>query len=113
MKEYVPDKWVVIKIEGPEFPLTYKVFACWYGGYLGSNSWKLNSGITKVTKDGKFYLFEGHSGSVYKCHESNQGMHMYGTGVLNEIIHKSKEIGTDVQIMPEDTNWLKLDYNND
>jgi hypothetical protein len=110
MSEYTPDKWVVIKIEGPDIPLTYKVFACWYGGYLGSNSWKLNSGITKVTKDGKFYLFEGYSGSVYKCGEGLQGLHMYGNGVLNDIIFKAKEIGTTVEIMPEDTNWLELKY---
>jgi hypothetical protein len=31
---YTPDKWLVVKIEGKEFPLTYKVFACWHGGYL-------------------------------------------------------------------------------
>jgi hypothetical protein len=111
MSEYVPDKWVVVKIEGPDIPLTYKVFACWYGGFLGSNSWKLNSGITKVTKDGKFYLFEGHSGSVYKCHEGLQGLHMYGTGVLGDIIRRAKEIKTVVELMPEDTNWLELDYN--
>ena len=29
MTDYTPDKWVVVKIEGGEFPLTYKVFACW------------------------------------------------------------------------------------
>jgi len=27
--EYTPDKWVVVKIEGKEYPLTYKVFACY------------------------------------------------------------------------------------
>jgi hypothetical protein len=113
MNDYTPDKWVVIKIEGPDVPLTYKVFACWYGGYLGSNSWKLNSGITKVTKDGKFYLFEGHSGSIYKCREDNQGMHMYGNGVLNDIIQKSEEFGIKIELMPENTNWLELNYNNE
>jgi hypothetical protein len=30
--EYTPDKWVVVKIEGGEFPLTYKVFGNWHGG---------------------------------------------------------------------------------
>jgi hypothetical protein len=113
MNEYVPDKWKVVKIEGPDIPLTYKVFACWCGGYLGSNSWKLNSGIKNVSKDGKFYLFEGYSGSVYKCHESLQGLHMYGIGVLGEIIYKAREVGANIEVMPEDTDWLKLDYNNE
>lgn len=108
--EYIPDKWLVVKIEGGKFPLTYKVFACWYGGYLNGNSWKMNSGITKVTKEEDFYLFEGYSGSVYKCHEKTYGFNMYGHGVLQNIINKSKEAGVSVEIMPEDTNWLDISY---
>jgi hypothetical protein len=111
MKEYIPDKWIVIKIEGKNVPLTYKVFACWFGGYLGSNSWKLNSGITKVTKDGEFYNFEGHSGSVYKCHKETYGAHVYGSGILNDVINKPEEIRVKVEILPEDTDWLELKYN--
>jgi hypothetical protein len=109
-KEYTPDKWLVVKIEGGEFPLTYKVFACWHGGYLDGDSWKLNSGITKVTKEGNFYLFEGYSGSVYSCNENRYGATMYGYGVLQNIIEKSKEAGVNVEIMSDDTNWLDLSY---
>ena len=111
MNEYMPDKWVVVKIEGNEFPLTYKVFACWYGGFTDSNSWKLNSGITKVTKKHNCYSFEGHSGSVYKCITGTYGTHMYGNGVLQDIIERAKEADISVEVMPEDTDWLSLDYN--
>ena len=110
MNDYTPDKWVVVKIEGGEFPLTYKVFACWYGGYLGSNSWKMNSGIRVASKGRDSYLFEGFSGSIYKCFEGNYGTHMYGHGVLEDIIQRSKEAGMNVEILPEDTNWLDLSY---
>lgn len=110
MNDYTPDKWVVVKIEGGEFPLTYKIFACWYGGYLGSDSWKLNSGITKVTKEDNYYLFKGHSGSIYSCNQETYGTHMYGHGVLQSIINKSKESGVNVEILPDDTNWLDLSY---
>ena len=110
MNYYIPDKWVVVKIEGGEFPLTYKVFGCWYGGYLNGDSWKMNSGITKVTKEEDCYLFEGYSGSIYKCFKGNYGTHMYGQGVLNDIIQRSKEAGVNVEIMPEDTNWLDISY---
>ncbi len=110
MSEYVPERWVVVKIEGGEFPLTYKVFGCWFGGYLGSNSWKMNSGIKYVSEGDKCYLFEGYSGSIYKCYKSNYGTHMYGRGVLEDIIEKSKEHGVIMEIMPEDTNWLDLSY---
>jgi hypothetical protein len=109
MTEYNPDKWLVVKIEGKEYPLTYKVFACWYGGYFNGDSWKLNSGITKVTKEENFYLFEGYSGSVYRCHENCYGLNMYCHSVLNNIIEKSKEAGVNVEKMPDDTNWLELD----
>ena len=108
--EYIPDKWLVVKIEGREFPLTYKVFACWHGGYLDGDSWKLNSGITKATKEDNLYQFKGYSGSVYSCSEKRYGATMYGYGVLRSIIEKSKEAGINVEIMPDDTNWLGLPY---
>ena len=111
--EYTPDKWIVVKIEGGEFPLTYKVFANWNGGYLDGDSWKLNSGITKVTKAKKHYNFKGFSGSVYKCHENAYGMTCYGLTVIDNIINKSKEAGVTVEIMPDDTNWLDLNYVQD
>jgi hypothetical protein len=113
MNEYTPDRWVVVKIEGPDFPLHYKVFACWYGGFLGADSWKLNSGITKITKQDEFYLFEGYSGSVYKCHERSYGTHNYGAMVLLNIIKKSKEIETKVEMLSHDTNWLEIKYINE
>ena len=106
--EYIPHKWLVVKIEGGEFPLTYKVFACWHGRYSEEDSWKINSGITKVTKEDNFYLFKGYSGSVYSCREKCYGATMYGYGVLDSIIKRSKEAGVNVEIMPEDTNWKKL-----
>lgn len=109
MSEYTPDKWVVIKIEGKKFPLTYKVFACWYGGYLNGDSWKMNSGITEVTKKEDYYLFKGYSGSVYRCHKQAYGFNMYGHGVLHGIISKAKEAGLNVEVMPQDTDLSKLD----
>jgi len=110
MNEYTPDKWLVVKIEGKEYPLTYKVFACWYGGYLNGDSWKLNSGITKAIKEENWYLFEGYSGSVYSCSEKRYGATIYGHGILHDIIEKSKEAGINIEIMPEDTNWINLLY---
>jgi len=88
VNEYTPEKWLVVKIEGGEFPLTYKVFACWHGGYLEGDSWKMNSGIIKVTKKDKYYLFKGYSGSVYSCNKKSYGATMYGHGVLHSIIER-------------------------
>jgi len=107
MSDYRPDKWVVVKIGEENL---YKVFACWYGGYAGSDSWKLNSGITKATLEGNVYSFEGSSGSVYECHKDVYGTNMYGHGVLNNIIEKANQNDITIEIMPEDTNWLEINY---
>lgn len=109
MTEYAPDKWQIIKIFGKDIPLTYKVFACWYGGYLNGDSWKMNSGISKVTEEEDHYLFEGFSGSVYKCYKNLYGANMYGHGILQEFIEQAKEKDVTIEKLPEDTDWLKLD----
>jgi hypothetical protein len=109
-KTYTPDKWVVVKIKGKNVPLTYKVFACWYGGYLNGDSWKINSGIKKVTKKKNYWFFEGFSGSVYECYKGRYGTNMYGGGVLKDIIKRSREVDVTVDIMDENTNWRKLKY---
>lgn len=75
MNEYTPDTWVVLEFDAPELEKpTLKVFAGWYGGFAGSNSWKLNSGITQLRLVGEFYEFDGYSGSIYRCHRDNYHM---------------------------------------
>jgi hypothetical protein len=110
LSEYIPDKWVVVKITSDNFAPVYKVFACWYGGWAGSDSWKLNSGITKVTLEGYVYSFEGASGSVYQCHKNTYGTNMYGGGVLDSMISNASRNGIAIEILPEDTNFLELTY---
>lgn len=110
MSDYTPDKWVVVKITGKNTPPVHKVFACWYGGYLGSDSWKLNSGITKATLEGNVYYFEGSSGSVYECHKDIYGTNFYGGSVLSGLIEKVEKSGGMMEILAKETNWLEIDY---
>ncbi len=110
MSDYTPDKWVVVKITGKDTSPVHKVFACWYGGYLGSDSWKLNSGITKATLEGNVYYFEGSSGSVYECHKDIYGTNFYGGSVLSGLIEKVEKSGGMMEILAEETNWLEIDY---
>ena len=108
--DYTPDKWVVIKLIAPNV-LQYKVFACWYGGYAGSDSWKMNSGITKVTEKDNQYFFEGYSGSVYGCHKESYGTNNYGGSVLNRFIEEAAKTGESmIEILPEETNFLEINY---
>jgi hypothetical protein len=110
MSEYIPDKWVVVKITGPNSTPIHKVFACWYGGWAGSDSWKLNSGITEATLEGFVYSFEGSSGSVYQCHKETYGTNFYGGGVLQGMIDNAGKRGVTIEILPEDTNFLDINY---
>jgi hypothetical protein len=100
----------MVKIDGNDHPTIYKIFACWYGGYAGSDSWKLNSGVTRVSKTGYVYSFEGSSGSVYECHEDTYGTNMYGGGVLDSMIKRAADNGITIEILDEKTNFMELNY---
>jgi hypothetical protein len=106
-----PDKWVCIKLTPKENKSYYRIFACWYGGYLGSDSWQLNSGVASVNVLEDSYQFIGASGSIYQCHKNTYGTSGYGSGVLNQMINGVKDEIT-IEVMPEDTDFLTLDYSN-
>lgn len=84
MSEYTPDKWAIIKISKP-YGTFYKVLGSWYGGYLSQDSWRLNSGITGVHKNGKMYEISGNSGSLYKCREGVYGTTVFSLSALSSI----------------------------
>lgn len=110
MSTYTPDLWVVVKITSKEVKSHHRVFACWYGGYLGSDSWKLNSGITKVTLKDNCYHFDGTSGSVYICHKNGYGASGYGSSVLQGMIDDAAKAGASIEIIKEEVNVLEIDY---
>ena len=60
-----PSKWVILKIDDQS---TYKVFGTWGGGYLDGQSWKLNSGIAKVTEDEDNYTNNYKTNKKYYEH---------------------------------------------
>lgn len=111
MSRYVPDRWTLVKITTVDGEVIYKVFASWYGGYLGSDSWKLNSGVVRVTKEENSYLFYGSSGSIYECHKGLYGISGYGSGVLAGMIDQAQQKGSSIEVLPNDTNPMVLKYN--
>ena len=92
MSEYKPDRWVVLKITDND-KVGYKVMGGWYGGYLDSDSWRINSGISKVELDGDTYKFYGYSGSIYLCHKDFYGTTMLMSSVLPD--------SNNVEILPD------------
>ena len=125
MSTYTPNEWVVIKVRDFDDNLNdkfiYRVFGGWWGGYLGSDTWRLNSGILKAEKvdyydarhpDAVIIDFHGYSGSIYRVNKIAYGLGGFRADTLNSFVKKMNEKngeGTAV-IMPEDTDWLNLNY---
>jgi len=78
--KYNSDKWLIVDVGE-----CYKVFATWSGGYLDGDSWKVNSGITKIEIVDDYYHIYGLSGSVYECHKNSYGTTSFGAGILEKI----------------------------
>ena len=89
-----PDKWIVFKITNKYSISIYKVFASWYGGYLGSDRWKLSSGITEIVDRDTHYEIHNHSGSIYMCGKHSQGMSGYTASVFNSFVKDLEGKGT-------------------
>jgi hypothetical protein len=81
MKDYYPDRWVILEMRDELNQPVKKVFSGWYGGYLGSDIWRLSSGITSEQSDAQEFVFENISGSVYHCQRHAYGM----SGLMCEI----------------------------
>lgn len=95
------DGYVIIKILLDE-PV-YRLYTCNYGGYLDGDSWRINSGITKVELDdiwegeGNLYFVHGNSGSVYQIHENQfQKLTGYCSGKLKEILATAGEYQVEI-----------------
>lgn len=105
-REYFPDNWVIIKIKGDD--PHYRVLGGWSGGYTTGDSWRLNSGITRVEEDNDCFYFYGSSGSVYKC-----GKQVYGLRMNNNHVWRAMQAqhGDDkVELMRENTDWIGMDW---
>lgn len=105
MSNYWPDNWVIIKLKGDD--PHYRVLAGWSGGYATGDSWRLNSGITKVTEDDSSYHFSGSSGSTYHCGKQSYTLRMNTAGIWNRLQELD---GDKVELMPEDTDWMNVDW---
>lgn len=110
MSEYTPDNWVVLKIKAGKLDRGfYKVLGGWSGGYLHGSSWRMNSGISKVTEDDEYLLFHGYSGSVYRCHKSSYGLRMNCAHVYTTLKEKEGFEG-QVTLLDEETDWMNVEW---
>jgi CRISPR/Cas system type I-B associated protein Csh2 (Cas7 group RAMP superfamily) len=80
MREYTPDSWVPVLIESEEHGKIYKILCSWYGGYTGSDYWKLSSGIESITEEDGVLTMPQSSGSVYKV-----GRHTHTSSLMGGV----------------------------
>jgi hypothetical protein len=102
---YQPDNWVVIKIKGDD--PHYRILAGWSGGYTAGSSWKMNSGIVRVEEDEHYFNFYGASGSCYSCGKDSYCLRMNNAYIWDQL---QEQLGDKVELMPEDTDWLSMDW---
>ena len=97
---YTPDNWVIVKITRSE-GVVHKVLAGWSGGYLDCSSWRMNSGIVRASQEGDYIIFDGHSGSQYKCHKDAQRLSMATAGIYESLCQRGKQQGITVEMVDE------------
>ncbi len=102
---YTPDNWVVIKLKG-EDP-HYRVLAGWSGGYTTGDYWRMNSGITRVEETEHAFMFYGSSGSCYECRKTGYCLRKNNAHVWSGL---KAQHGNNVEMMPEDTDWMNTDW---
>ena len=102
---YMPDNWAVVKYKGDD--PHYRILAGWSGGYLDSDTWRMNSGITRVKETDDSFLFYGASGSCYECIKTAYCIRSNNSYVWSEL---KERLGDKVELMPEDTDWMNLDW---
>lgn len=99
MRTYNPDLWTLLKISGPEGKPIFKILGSWYGGFAGSNSWRLSSGCLTPTVTGGTIVWPQSSGSVYEVHLSNVGMSGYTQSVLSSLEGTAKEQNCTIEVI--------------
>lgn len=83
MRIYTPDLWSLLEITEIGEQKLYKVVASWYGGFGGSNSWKISSGVTEIIRYPEVIHFINFSGSVYLVGPNNYGMSSYTRSIVD------------------------------
>jgi len=97
---YTPDLWAIIEFTSDEHVKTRKILGSWYGGYTGSDSWRLSSGNEgEPTYEGGIYRFPQHSGSVYVCYDNVYGMSGYTQAVYSNFL----DMGLDMTLIQKPT----------
>lgn len=93
-----PDAYQFIRITPKDSDQSIiKLFAVWVGGYSGTDSWRLNSGVQDIEICPNHVRVYGYSGSCYCIHKVQVHMSAYGSKVLSGIVEQASTIGATVE----------------
>lgn len=106
MSLQIPDKWVMLRIIGENGEAVDKVLSSYYGGFTGSNSWKLSSGTKESFEFEDYYEFHQYSGAIYRCYKKSYGMSMYTNSILFQWLTMLKEGMSITQLTEEEIREL-------
>ena len=94
---YNPDVWAIVKIHNKDTGKNlHKLLAGWYGGYTGSDTWRMNSGITKIephSEETEVLCVHGFSGSVYNCHKNTERTSMLTHSIFTRMQEEAEKDG--------------------
>ena len=104
MSEYTPEKWVVLNIKFTKddgSKVTRQViYSGNYGGWAGSDTWKISTNIKGVQDKGNYFSVLCSSGSTYELYKSSNGMSGYMVQMWDFLFQNFKNEG-DVTIAKE------------
>lgn len=97
---YTPSGWAFLKIQSHEQDdVIVKVFASWVGGYTAGDSWRLNSGVTKIEENDTEYVVLGYSGSGYILSKKSNYITSWNRQVLDDMIAELRSYGHQAEII--------------
>ena len=99
-----PDKWLILEITDKTHGTFRKILGSWYGGYLGSDSYRVSSAVQKSTETENDYEFVTET-SVYICRKGSQGMNPIATTVLVKMTNHAESVGSTVKVI-NDYDWM-------
>lgn len=101
-KQYTPDRFLVVRVNGEK-----RLFVSSYGGYLGSDNWRLSSRIVDRAVDGERVTFTTESGAQYTVSIGTYGaIHVAGVVVLR-LQKESIADGKTFDIYPSFEDYVK------
>lgn len=101
MTTYTPDRWVILRINTPEYGIVDKILCSWAGSYLYGSSWKLSSGIlTFEESEGKdLWVSKQDSGSIYLLRKTSEEMSGIMSQVYQTLLEQVREANGSAEII--------------